>query len=107
MQIVPLCILISRDGIRSYLYGVRRKTLLCFELSQIHILQSLDKKPLVNRDGYMEKIRKSWDIDIHEPVQILKLKVSFRIIWEREQKKLRTEFYSKVTLSVLMILRDG
>ena len=70
MQIVPLCILISRDGIRSYLYGVRRKTLLCFELSQIHILQSLDKKPLVNRDGYMEKIRKSWDIDIHEPIHI-------------------------------------
>lgn len=70
MQIFPLCILTSRDRIRSYLCGVRRTNILCLELSCIHILKVLGKKSLPDRDMYMEQIRKSWDVEIHTPVHV-------------------------------------
>lgn len=77
MQVFPLCILISRDGLRSYLYGVRKKSILCLELSHIRILKSFEKKGLPDRDIYMERIQKAWDVDIHEPVHV-------KIMFERK-----------------------
>lgn len=70
MQIFPMCIVISRDEVRSYLCSLRRKNILCFELSHVHILKTIGKRSLPDREFYMEQIRKSWDVEIHDPVHV-------------------------------------
>lgn len=58
----PVCYIISKDGTRKYLYGVRKKKLEAKNLREIQFLGYLEKAT-VNREDYMRQIRKAWDID--------------------------------------------
>lgn len=83
IQIVPLCIVTSRDGYRNYVFGLRRKRqMVIMELSQIHIVKFLDRNPVPDREEYLEKIRQSWDIDISESVHV---KLLLRKDYDRER----------------------
>lgn len=70
-QIIPLCVVTSRDGYRNYLFGLRRKrNMEVMELSEVHIMKFLGKNRVPDREEYLEKIRRSWDIDMSEPVHV-------------------------------------
>lgn len=71
LQMLPLCIVVSRDGARNYLYGVRKKKLANpLELSDVNIIKIMDKSPVQNRDEYLNVVNGSWDIDIHDPIHV-------------------------------------
>ena len=70
-QVMPLRIVVSRDGMRNYLFGLRRNELKVMELSQIYIVKALQEKYIENEEEHLEKIKRSWDIDIQQkPVYV-------------------------------------
>lgn len=68
-SIVPICYVISQDGTHSYLYAERKKTLFQpLDLSDIVVKSRY--KAEIDKDKYLEKIKRIWDIDIQSPVKI-------------------------------------
>lgn len=62
--VYPVCYVVSRDGTRKYLYGVRRKKLLPpMELNAIEFLGYSDKTD-IDRTSYRTQIQAAWDIDV-------------------------------------------
>lgn len=107
MQIFPLCIVISRDGVRSYLCGIRKKNILIFELAHVHILKSLGEKTLPDRDRYMEQIQKSWDVEIHDPVHVKILFIRELGINSGTEKQLQSYFGKGKEKSENQIVYEG
>lgn len=72
MQIHPLCIVTSRDGVRNYLFGIRKRKLETpLALSDVQILREMDADFIgEEKNHYLEMIKRSWDIDIHEPIYV-------------------------------------
>lgn len=93
LQMLPLCIVTSRDGYRNYVFGVRRREQeVMLSLPEIHNLKFLKKKHICNKEMHLEKIKNSWDIDISDPVHV---KVLLRKDYDKDgnlEKQLRKYF---------------
>ena len=63
----PVCYIVSRDGTRKYLCGLRRNKLLPpMDLHSVKFLRYLEETD-IDRKRYIEQIRRAWDIDVQQP----------------------------------------
>ncbi|MDD6207427.1 MAG: WYL domain-containing protein [Clostridiales bacterium] len=68
-SVIPICYVVSQDGTRTYLYSERKKTLFQpMDLRYIKVKRYY--KADVDKDKYIEQIRKTWDIDIQDSVYV-------------------------------------
>ena len=70
-SIVPICYVISQDSTHSYLYAERKKTLFQpLDLSEIIVKRRYKVGTYIDKEQYLRKIKKIWDIDIQNPVYV-------------------------------------
>lgn len=77
----PVRYVISRDGGRKYLYGIRKKQLISMELGELEFLEYLGKSD-VDKEAYVRRIQSAWDIDVQAPCKI-------RILVRKDKKDSR------------------
>lgn len=70
-SILPLCYVISQDGLRTYLYYERKKRLEApMELQYVKVLREEGAAKEVNREEFMNQIRNAWDIEIGKSTKV-------------------------------------
>ncbi len=77
----PVRYVVSRDGGRKYLCGIRKKQLISMELGEIEVLEYPGRAD-VDKTEYVRQIQNAWDIDVQAPCKI-------RILVRKDRTKSR------------------
>lgn len=67
-SVIPICYVISQDGTRTYLCSKRKKRLVQMELRHINVKRHF--KADIDRNEYMNHIKRCWDIDTQDSVHV-------------------------------------
>jgi len=70
-SILPICYVISQDGLRTYLYYERKKRLEApMELQYVRVLKEEEVVKEIDKEKFINQIRNAWDIEIGKSTKV-------------------------------------
>lgn len=96
-EILPVCYVVSDDGMRKYLYALRRGKLLPpMELKHLSIMEVLNKKE-TDVSEHINIIRKAWNVEVQPPCYV---KLAVRSGYDEEVEKVLIKYFGKAISNV-------